>query len=98
MKQRKDRKVYADAIATWGPDFQVIKIREEMGELQTAMARYEFGRESIDAVIDEVADVTIMMHQARLIFGAGLVDAAIERKLARLSDKIASARSRGKAK
>lgn len=88
--------IYRSAIDTFGPQLQFIQLREEIAELQVAMARYERKRESIDSVIEEVADVTIMVEQARLMLGPALVDAVIEQKLARLVKTIKSVRSGSK--
>lgn len=82
--------VYRSAIHTFGSHMQFLKLREEIAELQVAMARYELSRDNIDSVVEEVADVIIMTSQARLILGHDVVDAVIEMKLARLVNTISA--------
>lgn len=72
------------AVEHFGPRAQIIKAIEEMGELSAALARGLNNIGTVEAVIEEIADVTIMMRQLRFIYGPERVDAEIERKLARL--------------
>jgi NTP pyrophosphatase (non-canonical NTP hydrolase) len=69
--------------------------QEEAGEFVAAVNRADRGREGAAAALaEEVADVTIMMAQARVMLGDAVVDAAIERKLARLEQRIAESEAR----
>lgn len=77
------------AIETFGAVKQRGKAIEEAGELIVALMQYSQGRVSNAAVIDEIADVSIMCMQLKEIFGEDLVDEAIKNKLLRLDRKIA---------
>lgn len=82
------------ALATWGERQQVIKAIEELSELQQALCKWlNVGvqvREGLDAgqalsrVDDELADVTIMLHQLRQIFDDSTLHARVDAKLERL--------------
>ena len=62
--------VYRKAIERFGSPNQMIKAIEEMSELTKVLAKILVmgGEVSLDELIEEVADVTIMMEQLRLIF------------------------------
>lgn len=89
-----ESKIYNLARATWGDAHQMGKSKEECLEYVLACFQYEQGRVTVQAVIDELADVLITAQQARLILGPEAVDAAKKRKLDRLSESISVARSR----
>lgn len=93
MPFNKREQIYRSAIVTFGEAAQFVKLREELSELQLAMARFELGREGIESVIEEVADAIIMLDQARMILGRDLVNVVIEQKLDRLVTTISSAQS-----
>ena len=90
--------VYRSAINTFGHNLQFVQLREEIAELQLAMARYERCREDISSVVEEVADVTIMVAQARLMLGPEVVDAVIEMKLERLVNTISAVQAGGRSR
>jgi len=79
-------------IKTFGTANQIDMIREECMELLLALQRLrrrkEYETEIMSNVIDEVADVIIMISQARLIFGKDKVDERIKFKLQRLEGKL----------
>ena len=87
------RDIYQRAIDAWGEESQIDMGIEECGELIVALSK--LGRSKgvrasrIEAAIDEIADVTIMMRQLRIVFGAEDVDKRIAFKLARLEQLIA---------
>ena len=62
------RAVYERALATWGADAQIMMAIEEMSELTKELCKHHRGRENREEIADEIADVTIMMEQLRLIF------------------------------
>lgn len=77
------------AVASWGEPAQWRQVQEECGELVAAVNQADRGRAGSAAKLaEEVADVTIMMAQARVMLGAEVVDAAIDRKLARLERRL----------
>lgn len=75
------------AVKLWGVTPQLRQLQEECGELVAAVNRADRGR-GTENLIEEIADVVIMAHQARLMFGPA-VEEAIARKLARLEAMIA---------
>lgn len=64
-----DDKLYQDAWNKWGPEAQLIMIMEESGELIQAVAKYMRVRHqtAIPAIVEEMADVSIMIEQFLLI-------------------------------
>lgn len=63
------RWVYQAAIATNGIERQIMVAVEEMSELTKELAK-SFRRDgtTLEKLTDEIADVTVMMEQLRLIF------------------------------
>ena len=86
-----EKQIYLDAIEQHGQARQLVKCCEEMAELTQAICkRFDHGPGADDfdteAVVEELADVEIMLEQLRLILN---VDPALEarwreRKLRRL--------------
>jgi NTP pyrophosphatase (non-canonical NTP hydrolase) len=88
--------VFTDAIVAWGEEAQWRQLQEECGELIAAVNRAQRGRpDALRALMDEVADVTIMVQQARQMLGADLVDRAIAAKVARLKLRVEHAKQGG---
>lgn len=95
-----DAKTQADIIAAavkhYGVENQLLKTVEEMGELQRAIARTlidsnvndEPDMELIANLIEETADVWIMVKQMTLILGVDVVTAEEDRKLRRLAERM----------
>ena len=95
-----DAKTQADIIAAavkhYGVENQLLKTVEEMGELQRAIARVlidsnvndEPNMELIANLIEETADVRIMINQMTLILGVDMVTAEENRKLRRLAERM----------
>jgi NTP pyrophosphatase (non-canonical NTP hydrolase) len=76
--------IYRTAIYAWGAENQEKMVVEEMSELTKEICKHWRGRDNLDAIADEIADVTIMLEQLRLIYGGKETDAWIDRKLERL--------------
>lgn len=84
----KDLNVLATAIMELGVRSQTDKAIEEMSELIKALLKYRrqpdhFNR---DHVIEEMADVGIMLDQLRMIFGSDL--SVRKRKIERLAKNL----------
>jgi len=76
------------ALRRYGFEAQLSMLTEECGELVAAVNRYRRGRAgAFEAMIEEMADVSILLDQMRLVYGAE-IDAARERKLARLRERL----------
>ena len=66
-EERKE--IYEKARRTWGTQAQIMMAIEEMSELTKELCKYFRGRHNGEEIVDELADVTIMVEQLRLIFG-----------------------------
>lgn len=90
MKRSQKRAIYAQALNRYGLNSQVFMVFEEMGELQDALAKYIRGRVTTEAVITELADVSIMVEQMAQYFGVEDFRIEKERKLDRLAIRLSS--------
>jgi NTP pyrophosphatase (non-canonical NTP hydrolase) len=82
--------IYRAAIGKWGIFAQLDMAIEEAAELTQALMHLRRRRCTEADVANEIADMTIMCGQLRLIFGAEVVDAKIQEKLARLEGRLAA--------
>ena len=83
------KKVYEAALMRYGSEPQMLKAVEEMAELTKVLAKRMNGEGTMDELIDEIADVTIMMEQLRMIHGVGrAVQDRIDYKICRLADRV----------
>lgn len=64
-----DGKVFAAAVKLWGKDFQAMMLAEECGELVAAMSQYLRLRVAAEKVIEEAADVYVMLAQVPHLLG-----------------------------
>ena len=87
--------ILKNAIETWGDDVQIDMMIEECAELIVALQKskrhYDTTSQKQDIlsnIIDEVADVTIMMKQAEIIFGKKIIEERINFKMERLSNRL----------
>ncbi len=77
------------AVGKWGRQPQQVKAMEECGELIVQLAKFVNGSPtSLEAIIDEIADVQIVVWQMRLQFGESATDIRIHQKLDRLEKAI----------
>lgn len=83
-----EREIYLKALSKWGVEPQCKMAIEEMAELTNALMKYDRGRNTVEDIIEEIADVIIMMRQMSLIFGEEAVSKQINYKLNRLSDRL----------
>lgn len=80
-----DKDIYIKAINTFGPNQQIIKSMEELGELTTALARHFFeNKEDVQNIHEEIADVEIMLNQLKIIFNEDEINKHKEQKLKKL--------------
>jgi NTP pyrophosphatase (non-canonical NTP hydrolase) len=59
----QDKLSLKEAIARWGTPIQFEMVIEECTELTLAIQHYKRGRGNLDAIMEEVADVQIMIGQ-----------------------------------
>lgn len=83
--------LYYDAIAKYGTQHQMIVAIEELSELQKEICKDLRGNKNLKNLIEEIADVTIMLEQLRLIIGENdevceVMDSKIERLRERVSE------------
>ena len=86
------KKVYQAALRKWGVDLQTMMAVEEMSELTKEICKIKRGKMDLDALADEIADVTIMLEQLRGIYG--LNDAVydhMDAKILRLQSRVGGA-------
>jgi len=82
------------ALELWGIKAQTGKMTEEAGELIAAIQRYENvgvyldNKGSEKEVVEELADVCIIMECMKIIFGENRLNAMIDRKLDKLQKRI----------
>jgi NTP pyrophosphatase (non-canonical NTP hydrolase) len=76
-------------VQKWGVDAQIGILHEEIGELQSALNKFNRGRALRDDVCEEIADCLMMLQQMRRIFGQASVDKYVKIKTERLEERIA---------
>lgn len=77
------------AIGTYGCLMQIIVAIEEMAELTKELCKQLRGRDNLEEIAEEIADVNIMMEQQQIIFDcAERVKDYEEAKLQRLRDRL----------
>ncbi|MDX2494426.1 MAG: antitoxin [Desulfuromusa sp.] len=77
--------LYQATLAKWGEEAQYDQAVEECAELITALKHFRRGKVNQQAVIDELADVTLMLGQLTWMFGTEQVDEAVKNKLEKLN-------------
>ena len=82
--------IYQATLDKWGKDAQYDQAVEECAELIAALKHFRRGKIGRQAVIGELADVSLMIGQLTWMFGADEVEAAIKEKLAKLDTLLAA--------
>ncbi len=81
--------IYHEAINKWGDFAQKLMAIEEMAELIQALCKDFRGKLDLLNVIEETADVKIMMEQLEILFGTSeAVEAAMDTKIDRLRGRL----------
>ena len=80
----KLEKIYQATIDKWGEEAQYDQAIEECAELITALMHYRRGKIDRQAVIDELADVSLMVGQLSWMFGTDEVEKAAGHKRKKL--------------
>lgn len=88
----KYKDVLLTAIERYGKEPQWRQLQEECAELIAAVSHFLRKREDGgSALVEEIADVEIMLMQARLLIGNdALIDALVEKKIKRLRERLES--------
>lgn len=69
MTQDREISILNSAISKFGIRAQVIVAIEEMAELQKELTKWLRGKGTQEGLMEEMADVGIMLNQLELIFG-----------------------------
>lgn len=69
MTQEREAAILEGAIRKFGIRPQVIVAIEELAELQKELTKWLRGKSTNDGLMEEMADVSIMLNQLQLIFG-----------------------------
>ena len=85
-----NERLYQATLNKWGEDAQYDQAVEECAELITALKHFRRGKVDQQAVIDEIADVTLMLGQLTWMFGTELVEASVQEKLEKLNKLLES--------
>lgn len=64
-----ERDVFETALKTWGADTQTVMVFEEMSELQKELCKHARGKNNIEEIAEEIADVQIMLAQMMILHG-----------------------------
>ncbi len=90
MTYEERRAVYETAIEHYGPVNQAIVAVEEMAELTKELAKsFRPEGSTLEKLVDELADVTVMVEQLRLAFHINnAVQDRIDYKVRRLAQRI----------
>lgn len=89
-----ERTTFEHALEHYGPDVQTTVLVEEMAELQKEICKYWRGRPNYDHIAEEMADLSIMLDQMKLLFqNGGAVQGWRLEKVRRLAQRIAEEES-----
>ncbi len=76
--------IYQRTLKKWGEQAQFDQAIEECAELIAALQHFARGKVDRDAVINELADVYLMVGQLMYMFGEAELEAAVQKKIAKL--------------
>ena len=76
--------IYKKALEAWGYQAQQGMLFEEMGELLQVLNKYDRKKATVAQVVDELADVKIMIEQMEVVYGYEAVHRRKLEKLVRL--------------
>lgn len=83
------KKVYMNALITYGDRKQMVKCLEELAECQQAICKILIGGENFDHLAEEIADATITLEQMRLLFNINdAVCVYMDAKVQRLDENL----------
>lgn len=81
--------VYALAATKYGVNHQHDKVLEELGEFLDAYIKYRYKRTTREHFVEELADLTVVLEQLRLLYGVDAeVCAAMDAKVERLQKNL----------
>lgn len=88
MEKTERISLFSKALEKWGVPAQQKMLMEEVGELFSAIGKFDRMRVEAKDVITELADVSIMVEQMATLFGYGAFEKEREYKLNRLKERL----------
>lgn len=85
---RADRETFREAVAAWGIGDQREMAEEECAEFIVASKHFARGKAPIGDVVDELADLRIMVEQLTEFFGRATVEDRVRYKMDRLRERL----------
>lgn len=83
------RTVYREALRMYGTENQIAVAIEEMSELTKELCKAKRNKGKLAAIAEEIADVTIMLEQLKLIYDVGdSVELWMDMKIRRLQEDL----------
>jgi NTP pyrophosphatase (non-canonical NTP hydrolase) len=80
----EDREIYRRTLEKWGVEAQYDQAVEECAELIAVLKHYRRGKVDEDRVIEELADVWLMVGQLAFMFGEERVRGVVQVKVDKL--------------
>lgn len=84
LEDERNKKIYRQAIATFGETIQLTVAIEELAELQKEITKYLRSKGDDVHIAEEMADVEIMLEQLNIIFPSKTKDIIKREKIKRL--------------
>ncbi|MBE0598762.1 MAG: antitoxin [Desulfuromonadales bacterium] len=81
--------IYKASLEKWGAEAQYDQAIKECAELIAALKHFKRGRIGTEAVVAELADVWLMVHQLAYMLGEDKLSQAVEEKLRKLATLLA---------
>ena len=81
----KYREIYARTISKWGEKAQYDQAIEECAELIVSLQHFARGKADKATVVNELADVYLMVGQLTYMFGEDQLSESVEKKIAKLN-------------
>lgn len=78
------REIYKKTLKKWGKEAQYDQMIEECAELIATLRHFARDKVDKDAVVNELADVFLMVGQLTYMFGEDRLTAAVEKKIVKL--------------
>lgn len=96
-REQEKKAILRKALDTYGEAWQIKKLFEEIGEMQEALCKCTDGRDTVEHLAEEIADVRIMLTQMCILHDCeNLADEIMIEKLLRLDNRVEKARGRGR--
>lgn len=93
MSAQEGDEICRAALEAFGAEAQMVMAIEEMSELTKELCKHRRGRDNVEAIAEEIADVEIMLCQMVMLFDcAGQVETFRRYKLERLAERIKEAK------